>query len=119
MTDIQVLRDERESLKDQLELIKVKLDRVNQAIKDALSSRKGESFVLDNGNQIKVVRGFSRKYDWSGLEKELPGAVWDMILEPSQKRLDELIADGVVSPRIVAKNSSRTEREAFIREFNK
>ena len=117
MPSIEDLHEERENLKDEIAILEIKLKRVNKDIQNALAKSPGEAYTLPDGREIKVVRGFNRSYDWDSLQSELPSHLWEQILEPNKARLDELIESGVISPKVVAKHATKTERKPFVREF--
>lgn len=117
MTDIQALVDERNKLKDQIELDKIKLERVNKELSKALANLPDEEYTLTTGNKLKVVRGKNRTYNWAAIQSAIDPALWNQILEPKRALLDELIEDGVVPVSVVSKHSIVTDREPFVREF--
>jgi hypothetical protein len=117
VSSIDDLVDERNSLKDEIEILKIKLNRVNEKLSNALANLPEESYTLGTGNKLKVVRGKNRNYDWAGIKASIDPALWERILEPKRALLDELVEEGVVPVSLISQHSVSTDREPFVREF--
>jgi hypothetical protein len=114
--ELRLLRNKRQSIKEDIAALEEELVKTNVSILKHLNKMGKKEVVLD-GLNTQIIQAYKTTYDWNAIREEVDPEVWATIVKevPSQEALTAAIAQGSISPTVVAKHATKTPREPYIK----